>query len=69
MAQKYYESDITRMIRDLLLEKPHIVEEQKKSRAMWWDKRPDPEADLAVRQSALKQPAYVYGSPLDKPKR
>jgi len=69
MAQKYYESDTTRMLRELLREKPHIVEEQKKSRAMWWDKRPDPEADRAARQSALKQPAYVYGSPLDKPKR
>jgi uncharacterized protein DUF3460 len=68
MAQ-YYESDITRMIRELLREKPHIVEEQKKSRAMWWDKRPDPEADRAGQQSALKQPAYVYGSPLDKRKR
>ena len=68
MAQRYYESDITRMIRDLLREKPHIVEEQKKSRAMWWDKRPDLEADSA-RQSELKQPAYVYGSPLDTPKR
>ena len=68
MAQKYYESDITRMIRELLREKPHIVEEQKKSRAMWWDKRPDPESERS-RQAALKQPAYVYGSPLDKPKR
>jgi uncharacterized protein DUF3460 len=63
VAQKYYESDITRMIRDLLLEKPHLVEEQKKSRAMWWDKQPDLEADRAG-ASALKQPAYVYGSPL-----
>ena len=64
-----YESDLTRMIRELLREKPHIVEEQKKSRAMWWDKRPDPEADRDRQQSALKQPAYVYGSPLVKTRR
>jgi len=68
MAQ-YYESDITRMMRELLREKPHIAEEQKKSRAMWWDQRPDPEADRARQQATLKQPAYVYGSPIAKPKR
>jgi hypothetical protein len=64
-----YESDITRMIRELLREKPHIVEEQKKSRAMWWDQRPDLEADRARQQSALTQPAYVYGSPIAKKPR
>jgi uncharacterized protein DUF3460 len=68
MAQPY-ESDITRMIRGLLLEKPHIVEEQKKSRAMWWDQRPDAEADRARQQATVKQPAYVYGSPIGKNKR
>ena len=66
---RYYESDITRMMRELLLEKPHIAEEQKKSRSMWWDKRPDLEADRARQQSAVKQPAYVYGSPIPRPKR
>jgi hypothetical protein len=68
MAQKPYESDLTRMIRQLLQEKPEIVEEQKKSRAMWWDKKPDPDAQRRARESALKQPAYVYGSPLDQKK-
>src|SRR5437667_351743 len=42
MAQPY-ESDLTRMIRELLQEKPHIVQEQKKGRALWWDKKLDPE--------------------------
>ena len=48
---------------------PNAAEEQKKSRAMWWDKRPDPEADRARQQSTVTQPAYVYGSPIAKPKR
>jgi uncharacterized protein DUF3460 len=60
MARKYYESDITKMIRELLLEKPHIVEEQKKGRAMWWDKKPDPEALRRAEESNVKQQAYVY---------
>jgi hypothetical protein len=38
MANRYYESDVTKMIRELLQEKPQIVEEQKKGRSLWWDK-------------------------------
>jgi len=68
MAQPY-EYDITRMLSELLCEKTYIVEEQKKSRSMWWDQRPDPEAYRARAQSSVKQPAYVYGSPIAQPKR
>ncbi len=60
MARKYYESDITKMIRELLRENPHIVEEQKKGRAMWWDKKLDPEALKRAEESNVKQQAYVY---------
>jgi len=60
MAQKYYESDLTKMIRDLLREKPHILEEQKKGRAMWWDKKLDPDALKRAEESNVKQQAYVY---------
>ncbi len=57
MAQPY-ESDLTRMIRELLQEKPHIVQEQKKGRALWWDRKLDPEE--LKRESNVKQQAYVY---------
>lgn len=60
MVQKYYESDLTKMIRELLREKPHIVEEQKKGRAMWWDKQFDPDALKRAEESNVKQQAYVY---------
>jgi hypothetical protein len=60
MAQKPYESDITRMVRELLQEKPAIVEEQKKGRAMWWDKESDPDALKRAEESNVKQQAYVY---------
>jgi hypothetical protein len=66
MAQNY-ESDLTKMIRQLLQEKPQILEEQKKSRAMWWDKKPDTDAQRRAAESRLQQPAYVYGSPLPQP--
>ena len=60
MAQKYYESDLTRMIRELLREKPQITEEQKKGRAMWWDKKLDLDAQRRDEESRVKQQAYVY---------
>jgi len=55
-----YESDLTRMIRDLLQAKPHIVQEQKKGRALWWDRKLDPDDRSAPRNRASKQQAYVY---------
>ena len=59
MAQ-LYESDLTRMIRELLQEKPHIAQEQKRGRALWWDKKLDPEDLKRSRESNVKQQAYVY---------
>ncbi len=57
---KPYESDVTRMIRDLLRDKPHIVQEQKKGRALWWDRRLDLEDQKRTRESSVQQQAYVY---------
>jgi hypothetical protein len=55
-----YESDITKMIRTLLEKKPQIVEEQKRGRSMWWDKKLDPDTQRRARESRVKQQAYVY---------
>jgi hypothetical protein len=38
-----YESEYTKFMRELLLQKPQIVEEQKKGRAIWWDRKPNPD--------------------------
>jgi hypothetical protein len=59
MAQPY-ESDITRMIRELLRDKPQIVQEQKKGRSLWWDKKLDPDDLKRAQESSVKQQAYVY---------
>ncbi len=55
-----YESEITLFMRDLLAKKPQIVEEQKKGRAMWWDKTADPDALRRDDESRVRQQAYVY---------
>jgi hypothetical protein len=48
------------MIRELLQEKPHIVQEQKKGRALWWDRKLDLENLKRTGESNVKQQAYVY---------
>jgi hypothetical protein len=55
-----YESEITVFMRDLLQKKPQIVEEQKKGRALWWDKKADPDALRRDNESKVDQQAYVY---------
>lgn len=57
---KYYESDVTRFIRDLIEQKPQIVEEQRKGRSMWWDKKLDPDTQQRFQDSRVKQKPYVY---------
>jgi len=60
MARQLYESDVTQMVRSLLEEKPQIVEEQRKGRSMWWDKKLDPEEQRRYSQSRIQQKGYVY---------
>jgi hypothetical protein len=61
LPARHYVSDHTKFIRDLLDKKPQLVEEQQKSRAIWWDKKPQ---DLAARrkmdEGRVPQTAYVY---------
>ena len=61
MAQ--YVSEITQFLTQLKTERPQLEAEQKRGRAIWWDKQaitPDEAAQL--RASRVAQRAYVYGS-------
>jgi hypothetical protein len=55
-----YESDATKLIRALIDEKPQIADEQKKGRALWWDRRLDLDLLRRWRESRVKQKGYVY---------
>jgi len=55
-----YESDITRFLRELKQSRPHLEEEQRKGRAIWWDKPQDLETQQRNKDSRVPQPAYVY---------
>lgn len=57
---KMYESEHTRFMRELLAQKPYLVEEQKKARAMWWDRPADFAERRRIEESEVPQPAYVY---------
>ncbi len=55
-----YESDVTRFLRELKQARPHLEDEQRKGRAIWWDKPQDPETQRRDKESRVRQTAYVY---------
>ncbi len=55
-----YESDATRMIRELLEARPEIAEEQKKGRSLWWDRKLDLDLLRREDESRVAQKGYVY---------
>ena len=55
-----YESDATRMIRELLTADPQILEEQRKGRSLWWDRKLDPDTQRRAEESRVRQKGYVY---------
>jgi hypothetical protein len=56
-----YESEHTRFIRTWLQQHPEEIQEQKRGRALWWDK---PARDLDTQRRAIEaevpQKAYYY---------
>ena len=60
-----YVSEFTHFIEDLKDRDPGIVVEQRKGRAIWWDKKPPtPEEIEHLAQSRIPQNAYVYQTKL-----
>lgn len=61
LPSRHYVSEHTAFIRGLLAQKPQIVDEQKRGRAIWWDKTPQ---DLAqgrtMDEGRVPQSPYVY---------
>ena len=55
-----YESDITKFLRELKEERPHLEAEQQRGRASWWDHPQSLENERRNRESRLPQPSYVF---------
>jgi hypothetical protein len=57
-----YESDATRLIRELLREQPQLADEQARGRAFWWDRKLDLDQQQRSQESRVPQKGYVYQS-------
>ena len=57
---KPYKSDVTAFIEELKANKPTLEDEQRRGRAIWWDRRIDPTAEAEYSESRVRQQAYVY---------
>jgi hypothetical protein len=55
-----YESEHTKFIRELMARHPEIGEDQRKGRAIWWDRPPMPAAQDAAREQGEPAKAYPY---------
>lgn len=56
-----YQSDITKFLNDLKQQRPTLDEEQRRGRALLWDKQPlDLEERTRQQASRVKQTPYVY---------
>ena len=62
-----YESDTTKFIRVLLQKKPEIKEDQKKARAMWWDKTLDLKELKRQSEAEVERTSYVYYDTANEP--
>ena len=62
-----YESDTTKFIRELLQKNPEIKEDQKKARAMWWDKTLDLKELKHQRAAEVDRTSYVYYDTANSP--
>ena len=57
---KYYESDASKLLSELMVEKPQIAKEKNKGLALWWDRTQDADELRRARESEVRQQAYVY---------
>jgi len=55
-----YESEHTQFMRQYMAEHPEQVEEQKKGRALWWDKPQDLQTNRDNAESKIPQKSYYY---------
>ncbi len=56
-----YESEHTKFMREWLESHPEEIQEQKKGRALWWDKAPrTPDLQRRESEATVPQKSYYY---------
>ncbi len=63
LPSRHYESEHTRFMREMLEKKPQLAVEQRKGRAIWWDKSPRDLSERATMdEGKVAQKPYVYAT-------
>ena len=63
LPSRHYESEHTKFIRELMKEKPDLLQKQREGRAIWWDKTPRELAEeYRMDEGRVAQSPYVYSS-------
>jgi Protein of unknown function (DUF3460) len=57
---KPYTSDVTQFIEQLKSQRPALEEEQRRGRALLWDRPIDADAQESWQEARIAQQAYVY---------
>ncbi len=55
-----YESETTAFIRDLLKNRPEIVEKQREHRTTWWERKPDAASSEQLDAAKVRRQSYEY---------
>jgi len=67
LPSRHYVSEHTKFMRELLRQRPELVDKQREGRAMWWDKTPHELAEeRAMDKGRVPQSPYVYSNLPDK---
>jgi hypothetical protein len=67
MHIREYESDVTRLLRDVVAAHPEIEASQREGRALFWDRKPDFETLERERESEVPMKSYPYDSTIPEP--
>jgi hypothetical protein len=63
LPSRLYESEHTKFMRELLRQRPDIIEKQREGRAIWWDKTPrELSEERAMDEGRVAQSPYVYSN-------
>lgn len=63
LPSRHYVSEHTKFMRELLRQRPDLVEKQREGRAMWWDKTPQELAEeRSMDRGRVPQSPYVYSN-------
>jgi hypothetical protein len=55
-----YESDHTKWMREMMAKNPEWAEDQKKGRAIWWDKKLDQDEQRRFQEAKEANKSYPY---------